>query len=232
MRFRNLAYTSPKVYAATFGVNMSGLNCSAVTRPSVIISIRLQCFAGTTPVLRIFVTICGVTPSLLESSALEPTTWITLSSRSVFMSLLFTNSDLWSTPKGINNAAMISGMGRPRSRQPGPYADFGKRFVRACIEAGLPEPPKERCKVFGVNATTIGNWDHGDKLPSMDNAIQIATITGVSVDWLLTGRGEMKPRTAAAETLDISHLPSESKAATRALVHSFEHEGNGHTKAG
>lgn len=66
----------------------------------------------------------------------------------------------------------------------------------------------------------------------MENAILIATITKVSVDWLMTGRGEMRPRMAAADTLDISHLPSESKAAIRALVRSFEHEGIGSEEAG
>jgi transcriptional regulator with XRE-family HTH domain len=80
--------------------------------------------------------------------------------------------------------------------------------------------------VFGVSTTTIGNWEYGDKLPCMENAINIATKTGVSVDWLLTGRGEKRARTSAHEELDISHLPKESRAAIRALVHSLEHQSD------
>ena len=150
------------------------------------------------------------------------------------MSGLFTNSDFNATPKVGNRTDKIPFMGRPRSRQPGPYADFGQRFRLACESARprLPEAPKELCLKFGVNPTTIGNWQHGDKLPSTENAILIAMVTKVSFDWLMTGRGEMKPGAVASGTLDISHLSRESQAAIRALVHSFEHEGNGHEKTG
>jgi len=142
------------------------------------------------------------------------------------MPQLFTKSDLRSTPKVRNGGYIISGMGRPRSRQPGQHWDFGLRFKEACKDARISDVAKDRAAVFGVNTTTIGNWEHGDKLPGMDNAIGIATKTGVSVDWLLTGRGEKRARTAASEELDISHLPRESQAAIRALVHSLEHQGD------
>lgn len=102
-----------------------------------------------------------------------------------------------------------------------PDTQFGQRFQQACRDAGLPKSQNDLGKVLGVSGATISNYRNGEKLPSMPRAIEIATKTGVCVEWLLTGRGPKTPQSDATEgaltQMDISHLPSESRALLRAL---------------
>lgn len=75
----------------------------------------------------------------------------------------------------------------------GPYKEFALRFREACHDAGMPETLKGLSRLFGVSTTTVHEWRHGEKLPSSDSIRLIAEKTGVSYDWLATGRGAKAP---------------------------------------
>jgi len=104
-----------------------------------------------------------------------------------------------------------------------PDEEFAKRFVEACEDAGLPSQQNALGKSLGVSGPMAWNYKNGVKIPSMGTAIRIADKTGVCVEWLLTGRGPKYPglKEAAKDWLDISQLPTDSKAAIRAVLHSL-----------
>lgn len=70
--------------------------------------------------------------------------------------------------------------------------EFGKRLEKLCEEAGLPKKQVELAKVFDVTPSMIWHYLRGEKLPSMDKAINIARKLDCSIDYLLTGRGPKK----------------------------------------
>jgi len=94
---------------------------------------------------------------------------------------------------------------------------FPERLRAACEEAGLTVTQPALARAFGVSTTTIWHYLHGEKLPSMEKAIQIAGKLGVCVEWLLTGNGPKR----AQDTLDISQLPDAAKSSLKALLNSF-----------
>ena len=104
---------------------------------------------------------------------------------------------------------------------------FAKRFVLACKEASLPEGQKELGKCFGVSGPMICGYRSGDKLPSMGTAIVIAEKTGVTVEWLLTGRGKKHPEKSIIDdgivkvATQLSHLPKTDRDAVTALIASL-----------
>lgn len=77
-------------------------------------------------------------------------------------------------------------------------------------------------RYLGVGTTMAWNYVNGEKLPSMEKAIEIALKLDVCVEWLLTGRGPMQPPKPAADLLDLSELPDEAKRNLRALVESIK----------
>jgi len=52
----------------------------------------------------------------------------------------------------------------------------------------------------------------------MNQAIVIAFEMGCCVEWLLTGRGSMRPQPCDSDRLDISKLPDVEKAIFKAIV--------------
>lgn len=129
------------------------------------------------------------------------------------MPVSVTNSYCKSTTTGY--PALLHDGGMPIS-----HLDFARRFKEACKAAGLPATQKELGKVFGVSGVMVNYYRNGEKLPSMERAIEMAEILGVCVEWLLTGRGPRTPPDAkegAADQMDLSGLSSESKALIRAL---------------
>jgi len=104
---------------------------------------------------------------------------------------------------------------------------FAKRFSKACKEAGLPEKQEDLGKCFGVSGPMIHAYRSGDKLPSMGTALKIAHGAGVCVEWLLTGRGDMRPieSSYSAEILEIAQqltmMPPKGRRAVSALIQSL-----------
>ena len=109
-------------------------------------------------------------------------------------------------------------MGRKRKDRPTRHPEFAKRFIEACAAAGIKGAYAKQGKKFGVSATTIGNWIHGDKLPSMEQASKIALILNVSLDWLINGKE------AAPGYLRIEHLPHDAQVAMRAAVGAYSEQ--------
>lgn len=76
---------------------------------------------------------------------------------------------------------------------------------------------KEMAKALGVSEGMFTSYKNGEKLPSMAKAIEIAEKTGVTVEWLLTGRGAKHP-IDDSNYIDISELPNDKKKTARAVV--------------
>lgn len=97
------------------------------------------------------------------------------------------------------------------------HEDFAERF-RSALEGVVDFTLTQENVGQYFDVTPIGarNWLIGNKLPSMDNAIKISLKLGVCVEWLLTGRGPIKPTSKIrpeilrlAET--INKLPEEGR---------------------
>lgn len=88
-----------------------------------------------------------------------------------------------------------------------PKDDFAKRLNAAC-DAAVPLIASERGRIAElrrrviekgdtVSGEAVRKWLAGETIPSMNNIRFIAAALNVLADWLLTGRGEMRPGTRA-----------------------------------
>ena len=93
---------------------------------------------------------------------------------------------------------------------------FGRRLLEACQALNV-DNQNEMAKAIGVSPGMFTKYKAGEKLPSMQTAIEIAVKTGVTVEWLVTGRGPKYP-VDSENYIDISELPHEKKATARAIV--------------
>ena len=50
----------------------------------------------------------------------------------------------------------------------------------ARVNAGLTQ--KQVCDAVGISLTTIGLWEHGERLPSVDKAIKLAELYKVPLE--------------------------------------------------
>lgn len=68
-------------------------------------------------------------------------------------------------------------------------------------------------KHFGISSPGFQKWFKGQSMPKMENACLIALRYQVCVEWLLTGRGDMKIKSSESE-LDkvMALLPMEAQA--------------------
>lgn len=99
-----------------------------------------------------------------------------------------------------------------------PYAAFAKRFNALCVEAKLPNKQEELAAALSefqkISGPFIAGVKKGKKMPSFARAIQWATILGVSVEYLLTGRGDKYPVVTDGEKAAIARLFDSLKEAT------------------
>lgn len=102
------------------------------------------------------------------------------------------------------------------------HADFAARFQEACKASQAPQAMSALGRWLGVSTTMAWNYHAGEKLPSMEKAIEIASKLGVCVEWLLTGRGPKTPPKPPDEMIDISDLPPETRAGLRVLIESMK----------
>lgn len=97
--------------------------------------------------------------------------------------------------------------------------EFSHRFRRLMNEKGWAQDRREDVgKRLGVTGPAVTYWWNGDRLPTMNQAIVISSEMGCCVEWLLTGRGPMRPRPSDMDCLDISELPDVEKAIFKAHV--------------
>lgn len=102
------------------------------------------------------------------------------------------------------------------------HQDFAERFRQACRQADAPSTMEALGRYLGVGTTMAWNYVNGEKLPSMEKAVEMALKLGVCVEWLLTGRGPTQPPKPSTDLLDLSELPDDAKRNLRALVESIK----------
>lgn len=68
---------------------------------------------------------------------------------------------------------------------------FRVREARASIrpEGGRPATQEAFAALLGVTRSAVANWEAGVGVPDMQNLIRIAQISGMSFEYLATGRG-------------------------------------------
>ena len=72
--------------------------------------------------------------------------------------------------------------------------EFASRFKRMVDEKGWGNLGRlELGKKLGVSTSCAHFYLNGERLPSIDSARNIADIFNVQVEWLLTGKGGMRP---------------------------------------
>ena len=97
------------------------------------------------------------------------------------MPLLLANSEL----KATVNSELFSAHNALMK-----YPEYAARFKRSWKESKTPvKTQKELAKLLGVAQATVSDWINGEKLPSMDTAIEISKKLDCCVVWLLTGNG-------------------------------------------
>jgi transcriptional regulator with XRE-family HTH domain len=70
--------------------------------------------------------------------------------------------------------------------------DFWLRLVEAFTDAGLDHSQTAIARQVGVAQSAVAKWANGSGYPHLRKCLRIAEMTGVSADWLLTGRGNKK----------------------------------------
>jgi len=97
--------------------------------------------------------------------------------------------------------------------------EFSQRFQRLMNEKGWSKRTREQVgKNLGVSGPAVTYWWNGDRLPTMAQALTIAMTFNCCVEWLLTGRGPMRPMPIENDLLDVSLLPDKEKANFKALI--------------
>ncbi len=100
---------------------------------------------------------------------------------------------------------------------------FASRLAEALRDKGWHGLSQaELGKHFGCNQGMAGRYLKGSDKPRGSKRDALAISLGVCSEWLYTGRGPKTPGTADADTLDLSGLSSDAKAALRALRDSLK----------
>lgn len=91
-------------------------------------------------------------------------------------------------------------------------------FAARLIEARLPTERDEFAQLLGVPKTTLGNWERGRAFPPEEMLLAIREQTGVSLDWLIAGIGEMRP----TQEIQVPPPPAAQRHGyNRALMHAL-----------
>ena len=81
--------------------------------------------------------------------------------------------------------------------------DFYRRLIEALKAARFGTTQVEIAKLLGVRQSTVSYWKTGPTQPERPTAELIAKLTGVSLDWLYTGRGAMYPSEPTDEVREL-----------------------------
>lgn len=85
---------------------------------------------------------------------------------------------------------------------PTPHAAFSRRLHAALDQSGFARGRGRTSTLAGqyeVSREAARKWLSGNALPDLDRIVRMAVQTGVSFEWLATGRGEMKTDTRIRE---------------------------------
>lgn len=78
-------------------------------------------------------------------------------------------------------------LGRPPVQ---PKTELASRILRA-REAVTGDDREKFAALSGISASTIGNYERGDRVPDAEMIRKYLDVSGVSAVWLITGKGEM-----------------------------------------
>lgn len=96
------------------------------------------------------------------------------------------------------------------------HPKFAERFNQAVTLSGVESTQKALGKLLGVSEVMIWSYRNGEKLPRMAMALNMAEEFGVSIDWLLQGRGE--PINLAVAEKSAKYKTRPLRKSTQALV--------------
>lgn len=89
---------------------------------------------------------------------------------------------------------------------------FAERLNALCDTMGVPPKGRNRqaalAMLMEVSQKGARKWLEGEGLPTFDKAIHIAMWGGVSIEWLLTGRGDMQPEGERGEAVPGGSRPA------------------------
>lgn len=111
-----------------------------------------------------------------------------------------------------------------------PHKVFAKRLKDLCREADIPLTQAGIAKLFETSGASASYYLNGLRLPSMDRARSVAGKLNCCVEYLLTGRGPMRPGPEQTADHDnwvyIGHLSERDKTLVQAIVkpESDDHE--------
>ena len=89
---------------------------------------------------------------------------------------------------------MVGGAKRSKELEGCRYPEFANSFQEMLRAMEIDDLSNKKVGAkFGLSDTMIHNYKRGHKLPSMDQAISFADASGVSIEWLMTGRGPKSP---------------------------------------
>lgn len=71
---------------------------------------------------------------------------------------------------------------------------FGDRIRSARVDAGI-KSQSELARRLGITRAAVSEWENGNSEPSAKQIRNISLLTGVSYEWLATGRGDRQPKT-------------------------------------
>ena len=78
------------------------------------------------------------------------------------------------------------------TEEPPKFPQFARNFKIACKLVDLHDLQQiELGKLIGVSGPMVNKYRKGRALPSMETAVKICSITGVSLNWLLMNKGDM-----------------------------------------
>lgn len=69
-------------------------------------------------------------------------------------------------------------------------AGWGQRLKELRLRAGLTQ--QELGAELGVRLATLSDWERSDGSPSLASVVAAADFFGVSIEWLVRGRGRRK----------------------------------------
>jgi hypothetical protein len=76
----------------------------------------------------------------------------------------------------------------------------------------------EAGKRFGVSYQSFKNWVDGEKLPGVENLLALSKLYNISLDWLLLGRGAMRPDSIRGEAVYIGDWPEDAQSVVKGMA--------------
>ncbi len=77
-------------------------------------------------------------------------------------------------------------------------------------------------KKLGVKGQAVSLWVNGERLPGTQNCMELALLFGVCLDWMLLGKGKMKPDNVHGEVVYIDGWPENAKGVVKGMAELYE----------